>query len=238
MRRTRVRRIPEFREVIYDERRWQLLKELRSRALEIMRIFASNGIRVWLHGSIARGDVRAESDIDIVIPVRAPAYLVEYLLEKSGYKPRNRYIVVATPTSTPKGVIVLDDLERVTVSFPLFDFKPQELEFYKFGGYLEYSELLENKRVPGVNKNLVLVKPTERGHEELPVIGWEDYVARVLGVDIEVVIERVKVLTRRDEVGRTGIFAKVVLLPSESFEEALERLFREKNILYRLHGLH
>ncbi len=238
MRRTRVRRVPEFREVIYDERHWQLLKELRSRALEIMRIFASNGIRVWLHGSIARGDVRAESDIDIVIPVRAPAYLVEYLLEKSGYKPRNRYIVVATPTSTPKGVIVLDDFERVTVSFPLFDFKPQELEFYKFGGYLEYSELLENKRVPGVNKNLVLVKPTERGHEELPVIGWEDYVARVLGVDIEVVIERVKVLTRRDEVGRTGIFAKVVLLPSESFEEALERLFRERNILYRLRGLH
>jgi predicted nucleotidyltransferase len=238
MRRTRVRRIPEFREVIYDERHWQLLKELRSRALEIMRIFASNGIRVWLHGSVARGDVRAESDIDIVIPVRTPAYLVEYLLEKSGCKPRNRYIVVATPTSTPKGVIVLDDFERVTVSFPLFDFKPQELEFYKFGGYLEYSELLENKRVPGVNKNLVLIKPTERGHEELPVIGWEDYVARVLGVDIEVVIERVKVLTRRDEVGRTGIFAKVVLLPSESFGEALERLFRERNILYRLHGLH
>jgi len=236
MRRTRVRRVPEFVEVIYSEDHWRLLRELRSQALRVMSIFASSGIRVWLHGSLARGDVSAESDIDIVIPVRTPAYLIEYLLEKNNYKPRNCYIVVATPTSTPKGVIVLDDYERLVVSFPLFDFKPQELEFYKFGGYLEYNELLENKRVPGVNKNLVLIKPTPRGHEELPVIGWEDYVAKLLGVDIEVIMERVKVLTRRDEVGRTGVFAKIALLPGESFEEALKRLFRERGILHKIYG--
>lgn len=237
MRRTRVRHVPEFREVIYDESHWRLLRELRSQALGIMSIFASSGIEAWLHGSVARGDVAADSDIDVVIPTRIPAYLVESLLEKHNLKPRSRYIVVATPTSTPKAVIVLDDYERRVISFPLLDFKPQELEFYKFGGYLRYHDLLGDKRVPGVNKRLVLIKPTPTGHEELPVIGWEDYVARLLGVSIDVVLERVKVLSRRDEVGRTGIFAKTALLPGESFEEALERLFREKKLLWRIHGL-
>lgn len=228
--------MPEFREVIYDENHWRLLRELRSQALEIMSIFATSGVEVWLHGSVARGDVGPESDIDVIIPFRIPPYLVEFLLERHNYKPRGRYIVVATPTSTPKGVIVLDEYERKIVSFPLLDFKPQELEFYKFGGYLKHQDLLGDKRVPGVNKSLVLIKPTPIGHEELPVIGWEDYVARVLGVSIDIVLERVKVLTRRDEVGRTGIFAKTALLPDESFEEALERLFRERDLLRRVHG--
>ncbi|MCC6033932.1 MAG: nucleotidyltransferase domain-containing protein [Desulfurococcaceae archaeon] len=233
MPRVKIRRIPEFREVIYSEEHWKLLRELRLLALRVMSVFTSSGIEVWLHGSVARGDVSGDSDVDIVIPMKIQGYLVEYLLEKNNYKPRTRYIVVATPTTTPKAVIVLDDYERLIVSFPLLDFKPRELEFYKFGGYVKYTDLLEDKRVPGVNKSLVLIKPTKRGHEELPVIGWEDYVAKLLGVSIETVTERVKILTRRDEIGRTGIYAKIALLPDESFEEALERLLKERQLLYR-----
>lgn len=233
MKRTRVRRVPEFREIVYSEDRWRLLDSLRTRATEIMRFFVQSGLEVWLHGSVARGDVWEKSDVDIVIPRRTPAYLVEYILEKAGIRPFARYIVVATPTSTPKAVVTLDEEERFSVSFPLIEFKPLELEFYKFGGYLTYDELLQNKRCPGVNKQLLLIIPSRSGHLEAPVIGYEDYVAKFLGVSLDLVRERVEVLTRRDRVGRTGIYAELVLAPNENFEEGLERLLKERPVLRR-----
>lgn len=211
-----------------------MLIELRARATEIMSIFARRGIDVWLHGSIARGDVKEKSDIDVVIPRKTPAYIIEYLLENAGFKPYARYIIVATPTTTPKASIILDEEERIAVNFPLTEFKPLELDFYKFGGYITYDELLSGKRVPGVNKNLLLIIPTPSGHLEVPVIGYEDYVAEYLGVSVDIVRERVEVLTRRDEVGRTGVFAKILLAPTESFEEGLERLLRERPLLRRI----
>jgi predicted nucleotidyltransferase len=233
MGRTRVRSIPEFREVVYGDYHWRLLKELRIKAREVMEIFVKHGLQVWVHGSIARGDVWEKSDVDVVIPLKTPGLIVEHILEESGFKPFSRYIVAATPTSTPKGIIYLDDEERVSVSFPLFDYKPREVEFYKYSGVLTYSQLIADERVPGVNKNLVLIIPTESGHLEAPVPGYEDYVAKVLGVSVDIVRERVEVLTRRDQVGRTGIFAKIALAPGESFEEAIERLLREKPLIRR-----
>ncbi len=233
--RTRVSRTPEFREVVYSEEHWRLLRELREKARRIMEVFASNNIEAWLHGSVARGDVKKTSDVDIVLPRKVPGYLIEHLLEKAGFKPYARYLVAATPTSTIKAYIMLDEEEHISVNFPLTDFKPIELEFYKFGGYITYNELLEDKRVPGVNKNLVLIIPTPMGHKELPVIGYEGYVAEFLGVSIEVVLERVEVLTRRDEVGRTGIYAKLALAPDEGIEEGLRRLLRERPLLRRIH---
>jgi predicted nucleotidyltransferase len=233
MGRTRVRSIPEFREVVYGDDHWRLLKELRIKAREVMEIFVKHGLQVWVHGSIARGDVWEKSDVDVVIPIKTPGLIVEHILEESGFKPFSRYIIAATPTTTPKGIIYLDDEERVSVSFPLFDYKPREVEFYKYSGVLTYSQLLADERVPGVNKNLVLIMPTESGHLEAPVPGYEDYVAKVLGVSVDIVRERVEVLTRRDQVGRTGIFAKIALAPGESFEEAIERLLREKPLIRR-----
>jgi predicted nucleotidyltransferase len=233
MGRTRVRSIPEFREVVYGDDHWRLLKELRIKAREVMEIFVKHGLQVWVHGSIARGDVWEKSDVDVVIPLKTPGLIVEHILEESGFKPFSRYIIAATPTTTPKGIIYLDDEERVSVSFPLFNYKPREVEFYKYSGVLTYSQLLADERVPGVNKNLVLIIPTESGHLEAPVPGYEDYVAKVLGVSVDIVRERVDVLTRRDQVGRTGIFAKIALAPGESFEEAIERLLREKPLIRR-----
>lgn len=234
--RIKVRTSPEFREIVYTQEHWNLLKSLRIQAKALMEVFARHGIDVWLHGSVARGDVWKKSDIDVVIPRKITGVIVEYLLEKAGFKPYARYLVAATPTSTIKAYIVLDEEERVSVSFPLSDFKPLELEFYKFGGYITYEELLRDKRVPGVNKSLVLIVPTEQGHLEAPVIGYEDFVAKFLNVSVDVVKERVDVLMRRDRIGRTGIFAKLTLAPSESFEEALERLFKEKPLLRRIHS--
>ncbi|MEM1638502.1 MAG: nucleotidyltransferase domain-containing protein [Desulfurococcaceae archaeon] len=234
MPRTRVRSIPDFKEVIYDEQHWRLLENLRKKAIEIMKIFTGKGITAWLHGSVARGDVSDKSDVDIVIPHKIQPYIIETIIDYAGLKPYARYIVAATPTTTLKAYIALDEEERFTISFPLVEYKPREIEFYKYGGILTYEELLENKRVPGVNKNLVLIVPTSRGHLEAPVIGYEDYVARFLNVNVEVVRERVEVLTRRNHVGRTGVFAKIILAPSESFEEGLERLLREKPLLKRI----
>ncbi|MEM1628738.1 MAG: nucleotidyltransferase domain-containing protein [Desulfurococcaceae archaeon] len=235
MAREKVKRIPEFKEVTYDEEHWRILRELRNQAKQIMDIFIDNGIDVILHGSIARGDVWSGSDIDIVIPYKIPSYKVELVLDKRGINPVARYIVIATPLSTPKAYIVLEKNVQVNISFPLLEFKPRELEFYRFGGFLTYNELLQNVRVAGVNKGLVLIEPTPNGHREMPVIGFEEYVARRLGISVETVMERVQVLTRRDDIGRTGVFAKYALMPDESFEERLKRIIRDKPILRRLY---
>jgi len=226
---------PEFKEVVYSEEHWKLLRQLRDRAIEVMSVFAKRGIETWLHGSVARGDVWEKSDIDIVIPRKVHGYTIELILENEGFKIYARYLVAATPTTTLKAYVALDEEEQVTISFPLVDFKPREIEFYKYGGFLTYEDVLSEKRVPGVNKNLVLIIPTTRGHLEMPVIEYEDYVAKILGVSVDIVRERVEVLTRRDEVGRTGVFAKIALSPDETFEEGLKRLFKERPLLKKVY---
>ncbi|MEM4888619.1 MAG: DNA polymerase subunit beta, partial [Thermosphaera sp.] len=163
-----------------------------------------------------------------------PSYRLEYILEASGLQARKKYIVMATPVNTPKAYIILDDEERRTVSFPLSNLKTREYEFYKFGGLLDIDGLLENKRVPGVNKKLVFIEPVETGHLESPVIGYENIVAQKLGISVETVLERVRVLSRRDSVGRTGVFLKHVLRPDETFEQAIQELSRRNSIVRRV----
>lgn len=231
--REKVARRPEFREVIYDEKRWQILKQLREDAILILESLKKQGIYAIVHGSIARGDVWKGSDIDVFIPYPLPSYRVEIALESAGLKIIERYIVIATPSSTPKAYISLDHEEKRVVTFPLLKPKPRELEFYKFGGTLDLNGLLEDKRVPGVDKRLVLIEPTQSGHRESPVIGREALVARILGINIDTVLERVRVLTRRDEIGRTGVFVKYVLRDDESFEEALINIAKKNPLIRR-----
>lgn len=233
--RIKVKKTPDFREVLYDSKHWDLLARLRSKAILLMKPLAERGLSPWIHGSIARGDIWDKSDIDIVIPMKIPGYVIDIILDQLGIKPYARYLVAATPTTTLKAVISLDEEELTTITIPIAEFRQRDYEFYKFSGLLTYEEISLNKRVPGVNKNLVLIIPTESGHLEAPVIGYEDYTAKVLGVSVDIVRERVEVLTKRDSVGRTGIFAKLVLAPNESFEEALERLFRERPLLRRIY---
>ncbi len=231
--REKVKKTPEFKEVVYNEAHWSLLRSLRREAIRIVEALVVTGLNPVVHGSVARGDVWEWSDIDVFIPYPIPSYKLEYVLELSGLQVRKKYIVMATPANTPKAYIVLDDEERKTVSFPLADLKPREYEFYRFGGLLDRDGLARDRRVPGVNKKLVLIEPVANGHLESPVIGFESVVAEKLGISVETVLERVRVLSRRDSVGRTGVFLKHVLQPDETFEHAIQELARRSSIVRR-----
>ncbi len=224
--RHKVSRIPEFKEVVYDRSMWETLEFLRSRALNIMLKLKKCGFEPIAHGSIARGDVTVKSDVDIVITYPIQPYSMEVCLEREGLKPFRKYVVQATPSSTPKAYIELDVEGLTTISFPLSNLSQRELEFYKFGGLVDVNDLIKKVRRPGVNKNLILIMPIDLGHKEAPVVGYESYVANVLDISLETVLERVKVLTRRDNVGRTGTFLNYVLNVDEGFEEALTKLIK------------
>ncbi len=75
--------------------------------------------------------------------------------------------------------------------------------------------------VPGCTKKLLLIEPIPEGHFESPVVGRESEVARLLGVSVAIVVERVRVLTRRDIVGRTGMYLRIPVREGESFDEVL-----------------
>jgi predicted nucleotidyltransferase len=103
--------------------------------------------------------------------------------------------------------------------------REREMDFYRFGGCVDYRGVIENRRVPGVDKRLVLVIPTQKGHREVPLTDLHpSSVAKMLGISIEIVMERIRVLTRRREVGRTGIFLCESIPTSESFEHALKEI--------------
>ncbi len=228
--RTKVVKFVDAREVVYSEKHWELLKYLREKAIEIMEALEKFGLKTIIHGSVARGDIHSKSDIDIVIPYRVPSYQVEMALETYGFKPYMKVISQATPSHAIKAHIYLDELTIIT--FPLTPLSKLEREFYKFGGELTLTELKANKRVPGVDKRLMLIIPTERGHLEKSIIGIEKEVAKILGVSLDIVEERKSILMRRDEIGRTGVFIRKVISLHDSFEDVLYKLART-NIFVR-----
>ncbi len=218
-------------EVVYSERRWSLLHELRERAIEIMKALEEANLNCLTHGSIARGDVSTNSDIDIFVPSPPSSFLIESALEQARIGVNNRILVQATPSYAAKGYIELDP--RRVVSFPLMKLRPVERDFYRFGGEATLQTLLDNQRAVGVDKRLMLIEPTAKGHIESSVVGKEGAVARVLHVSADTVLDRVHALLRRDEVGRTGVFIKRELAPTETFELVLDRLVAENPAVRR-----
>ena len=205
-----------IKEVIYPEERWDLLQRLRKKALKVMKEL--EGYYSIAYGSIARGDVNKNSDIDIFVEIES--HILEVTLKN--FNILKRKIVQATPWQAIKGTIVLED--NIEISFPMGKMKRKEEEFYHFGGALTYKEMKEKKRVCGVNKNLLLITPTEYGHIETSIIGNESETAKKLNLSIETVKERIEVLSRRDKIGRTGVYLQRVLSPEESFGEVLKKI--------------
>ena len=203
----------------YSPKHWRILREKRERAKEIMVSLQSYGLESVVYGSVARGDVNEKSDVDIFIPHNVPSYKVEIALD--GFEILEKRIVQATPNYAIKGEYVLAD--NTTVSFPLVRMREREMDFYRFGGCIDYAMLEKDERVAGVDKRLVLIMPTAKGHREVPLTDIHpSSVARMLGVSIDIVVERIRVLTRRREVGRTGIFLCETIPLSDCFESALK----------------
>jgi len=219
-------------EVVYSPEHWRLFEELRARAIEVMEGLERAGMRAIVHGSVARGDVGPKSDVDVVIPYPVPSFKVEVVLEASGLSPVERVMVMATPAHVIKAHVYLD--ERTCVTFPLVEPTKLEREFYRWGGELTLEELKKGIRTMGVDKRLMLIRPTLKGHIEEPIKGREAEVARLLNVSIDIVKERVYILLRRDAIGRTGVYLKYYLAPDETFEGALRRLSDRDPAIKRL----
>ncbi|MFH0897010.1 MAG: nucleotidyltransferase domain-containing protein [Candidatus Bathyarchaeota archaeon] len=227
-------RLDEGVEVVYSPKRFELLRGLRRRSLDIMVSLASRELVSSMHGSVARGDVNPGSDIDIIIPYVVSSHTVELALSLQGFRSYSRRIAQATPSHAPKAHIYLDAEEKECVTFPLISLRTLELEFYGFGGILDLPLLKADKRVPGCDKRLMLIQPTELGHIEFSVKGREMEAAKIIGVSLEIVNERVRVLTRRKEVGRTGIVLSVDVDEGEVFEDVFRRLASSNPIVKRI----
>jgi uncharacterized protein len=212
----------EYREVNYSSARWDQLNALRKKAVWVMSALQACHLQTLTHGSIARGDVKASSDVDVFIPEVQNSFQVENALEKAQIPINTRLIVQATPSYAMKAHIDID--ETTTVSFPLMEMRRVEREFYRFGGEVNLSQLKANVRVAGVDKRLMLIEPNEKGHLESSVVGREESAGKILGVSAETVLDRVHALTKRDTVGRTGVFVKRELPLEETFELALKKL--------------
>jgi len=218
-------------EVIYDEKHWRLLRRLRAEAIKIMSILDNSSIFSITHGSIARGDVSEKSDIDIFIPDVVSSFLVEMALERADIPISRRILIQATPIYSIKAYIEID--EGRTVSFPLSKLRKTEREFYKFGGEATLDMLRQEIRTLGVDKRLMLIEPTDKGHIESSIIGRENETAKLLGISVETVLDRVRALKRRDKIGRTGLFIERELLPEETFESVLKELAEKKPAVRR-----
>jgi predicted nucleotidyltransferase len=224
-------RRPDFREVVYDSARWTLLWELRKKAARIMNVLESFHLRALVHGSIARGDVNKNSDVDVFIAEPQSSFLVETALERAHAPVNMRLLIQATPNYAMKAYIEIG--AGVSVSFPLMRMRRVEREFYKFSGEVNLDQLKADVRVAGVDKRLMLIEPTTNGHVESSIIDREEATAKNLGVSAETVLDRVHALLKRDEVGRTGVFIKRELTPDETFEMAMKKLADENPAVRR-----
>lgn len=217
--------------MVYSEERWKLLRRLRARAERLMKPLIEHGLRAIVYGSIARGDVREGSDVDVFIPYPVSSAMLELYLEKAGIKTWKRVLVQATPSYVPKAYIFID--EKTSVSYPLSKMREEEEEFYKLAGQLGWKQLTNDERVPGMNKELILIIPSPEGHLEIPVEHNIEEAAKILEVNPVTLRKRVQVLRRRREVGRTGVYRKVEIPEGKTIEEVFQQLLARDPALRR-----
>jgi len=216
-------------QVEYSKQQWDLLKEKRESAINLLKMFENEGLRAYVYGSIARGNVHKNSDIDVIFLQQITPFRVELILNKNNIFNYEREIIMATPKDAIKLYIYLSELESITI--PITKLNKTNLEFYDFGGKIDLKQLKINLRVPGVDKRLVFIKPTKKGHIEYSLIGNESIVAKEIGIDIKTILEREKVLLKREKYGRTGVYLKKKIAPEEPFEKVLKELIKSKSIV-------
>ena len=221
----------DYKELIYNKYQWNLLSHHRAKAKKILCTLIKSNLNAIIFGSVARGDVTKNSDVDIVIPEVFSSFQIESSLEKLDISISNRYLVQATPNHAIKAYIEIDSI--TTISFPLVRLRRVEREFYKFAGEINLQKILSNKRVYGVDKRLMLIEPTKTGHIERRIIGLEDHVAKLIGISTQTVLNRVNTLQKREETGRTGVFIKKIVPPQLTFELILKKLADENPAVRR-----
>lgn len=224
----KVASVGEGGEVVYDPSKWEDLKRLRGIAVLYLRGLKKDGFDAIVHGSVARGDVTERSDVDVFIPEVHPSYAIEATVGRIEMVSK-RELTQATPAHTLKAILHV--AEAVKVTFPLLPLREKERDFYRFGGEVGLEGLEAERRVAGVDKRLMVIMPTDYGHYEFSAVDNMVLASKTLGVRLETVQERVRVLTRRDRIGRTGIYYKEELREDETFEGKLrERASRDPSL--------
>ncbi len=218
-----------FNTITYSENHLKLFHQKRERSKLLLEMFDKEGLNPFIYGSIARGDVHNDSDIDIVLLQSIASYQIEIILEKNGFINYFREIIMATPADTLKLYIYLNELESITIPISKFDRKSRE--FYDFGGKINLNQIKNSIRVPGIDKRLVLIQPISDGHEEYSIIGNEHLAAKQLNVSIDLINERRRVLLKRERFGKTGVFLKRSIEMNETTEDVLKRLANKKSIV-------
>ncbi len=220
-----------YRHVIYDKKQWQIFSSKREIAKRIMAPLYMEGYNPIIYGSIARGDVDEDSDVDIFIEQVVNPAIIETIIEKNLGGWLRRTVVQATPGYVVKGYIFIDEL--VSISFPLIEMLPNEAEFYSIAGKLGYNDVLENKRTSGMNKSMIVIIPVEDGHMEFPARQDPDLAAKLINVDPKALRERIHILEKRKEHGRTGTYIELELDGGETFSQALKTIINQNPILRR-----
>lgn len=220
-----------YNDVEYSEEHWNLLKNLRNKAMNVMEILEKRNFHPLCYGSIARGDVHENSDIDIVLKNRVPSYQLELMLESISNKITQIKIIQATPNDIIKAHYELED--NVTITLLLTKIKSNAFEFYKFGGAIDFNKLKNDKRVPGIDKRLVLIKPNSKGHKESPLSEFRYEARKILNISQNMINQRIRILTKRDKKGRTGVFLQKILNPNQNVESELRELSRTNSLLRR-----
>lgn len=211
----------------YNDAEKKLFFSFRTEAINILRKLEEVGIKAFIHGSVARGDVSNTSDIDIYIPAQISSFRLDIIPD---FNFADRRIIMGTPNSTIRGVLIRND--NISVSFPLSIPREREIEFYRFSGFLYQKDLEQNVRIAGVNKKLLLVEPEGKGYWISSAVSNKNRVIEVLRISQQIIDERIRVLSRRDKIGRTGLLIDYSLSPNENFEQALRRL-SSRNVIVR-----
>ena len=187
----------------------------------------------YCYGSVARGDVSLHSDVDIVIDP-APSYKVEIALGEW----LKRKIVQGTPNQTPKMVYQLGVIPNIHLSVPFVQLSNRENDFISFAGKLSLSKFQNGEYAIGVNKKLLLVEPMDNKGNNYHYTSIRDLpyhdIAKKINVGVDIILERIRVLSRRDDIGRTGLYIDYELNPSEEPEKVLKELASQRQELRRL----